>query len=144
MKERGKVLVIEDEQEWQNDLREYLAEAGYHVEICDNLETALQKVIKEQFHFITLDMRLSKEMDPSKFEGWSILEIVKKLRTQDITPVMVITGHETDYERLKNKKEVESLFLMGKGEFNREEFIAIINREVDRRNLKFNNDHRQN
>ena len=140
---KGKVLVIEDNLDWQADIKEYLEFDGFHVEIANNLEAALKKVREHRFHFITIDMQLDeKNMEADKFEGWSVLELVKKLRIQDITPAMIITGFGEHYKMLKSVKKVESLFFMEKGEFDRKTFLEIINREVERIDLRFKNDYR--
>ena len=143
MKQRGKVLVIEDNAHWQYDIKECLIKAGFYVEVVSGLQAALAKVQKELFHFITIDMQLKESTtDSNNFEGWDILTIVNKLRIQDITPVMVITGFEQEYLDLEKAKEATPLFFMGKGKFDEQEFISIVIREVERANLRFKDDHR--
>ena len=140
---KGNILVIEDNLDWQDEFREYLESDGFHVEIVSDLETALIKVREQRFHFITIDMQLDeKNMDADKFEGWDILEIINRLRIQDITPAMIITGFGTHYQMLKKTKKVESLHFMEKGEFKKEKFLEIINKEVKRIDLRFKNDYR--
>jgi CheY-like chemotaxis protein len=140
---KGKVLVIEDDEFWKSDLCEFLEDAGFHVEVVSELEKALEKVKKERFHFITIDMQLNEaNIDSQKYEGWEILEIIKKLRVQDITPAMVITGFGEEYSELKNKKKLEAIYFMSKGLFDKKEFIEIIEKEVSRRDLRFKNDFR--
>jgi DNA-binding response OmpR family regulator len=89
MKEKGKILVIEDNIRWQEKLRKYLTAAGYYVEVAETIEMALQKVVCDRFHFITIDMQLdNNNQSPLKYEGWKILEVVTKLRIQYTTPCM--------------------------------------------------------
>jgi DNA-binding response OmpR family regulator len=142
---KGKILVIEDDPNWQEDLKYYFESDGFYVDIVADLETAIIKIKNEMFHFITIDMRLDdkKDMNPDQFEGWELLQIVKKLRVQNNTPVMVITGYEIQYEKLKNEKDTNSLFFMGKGKgFDLEELLDVINTQVKRIDLRFKNDYR--
>ena len=140
---KGKVLVIEDDINWQDNLRRFLEIAGFYVEIESNIEAALKKLQKDRFHFITIDMQLDeKNATVLEFEGWRILEIIKKLHLLRITPVMVITGFEREYQELKKIKKVEDLFFMGKGTFNRQEFINVIELCVNHIDLRFKDDHR--
>lgn len=142
---KGKILIIEDEEFWQLKLKKYLELDGFYTKVVSNLETAIEAVKHEMFHFITLDMQLNKEtMKASKFEGWDILAIVKELRIQIITPVMVITGFPRDYETLIKEKNTESIFLMGKDGFDRQDFLETINRVVSKIDLRFKNDYRGN
>jgi len=144
MKQRGKVLVIEDDDHWHYDIKECLINAGFHVEVVTGFRAALAKVQKELFHFITIDMQLKETTtDANQFEGWDILDTVNKLRIQDRTPVMVITGFEQEYHDLEKAKKAEPLFFMGKGSFDEKEFISIVIRETDRTNLRFKDDHRE-
>ena len=143
---KGKILIIEDDINWQEDLKEYLEIDGFFVKVVSDLETAIITVNKERFHFITVDMELNPDasniIKPEEYEGWGVLEEIKKLRIQDITPVMVITGHGVDYNLFKKLKKVEALFFMEKGEFDKQKFLEIINAQVKRINLRFKDDHR--
>ena len=140
---KGKVLVIEDDPRWSNLLKDYLEEADYYVDTVDNLQDAIKIIQHQTFHFITVDMQLdSKNTQPDTLEGWNILQLVKKMGIEQRTPVMVITGFEQEYEGLKDNNEFKSLFLMGKGKFDKEEFIKIVNRTVDFHDLRFKDDKR--
>src|ERR1700722_280880 len=141
--EKGKVLGIEEDINWTLVLKRYLEFAGFYVEVVDNVENAIGKIKKEMFHFITIDMQLNKKTwDRDKYEGWSVLEIIKKLRTQYVTPTMVITAFDDDYNELKHSKKLESIFFMGKAVFDRDVFIEIIEKSVAKIDLHFYNDHR--
>jgi CheY-like chemotaxis protein len=142
VKERGKVLVVEDNQNWQKDIKKCLQKAGLFVEVVDNLNTAIYKIKNELFHFITIDMELIEGTSPQAFQGWDLLAAIKKLRIQRTTPVMVITGFEQDYLELKKGKNIDALFFMGKGEFDDQKLIDIIINSIDKHDLHFPNDHR--
>lgn len=144
-KMKGKILIIEDDPNWQNDLRFYFENDGFYVEVVSSLEEGISKIKKELFHFITIDMRLDddKDINPEQFEGWKLLEVIKKLRVQERTPVMVITGYGVEYKELKNIKNMESLFFMEKGrDFDLKKLLEIVNMQVKRIDLRFNNDFR--
>ena len=140
---KGKVLVIENEKDWQTDLKTILEKAGYFVVVAETLPAAIQIVQKELFHFITIDMRLDdNNTEPADYEGWDVLAILKQLRTQDTTPAMVITGYPEDYQDHWRKKRLRSVFFMSKGAFDRKEFIKIVEIAVQSHDLRFKDDHR--
>lgn len=140
---KGKILVIEDNIFWHKKLEKYLIDAGFFVEIANNLEMALNKIKNERFHFITVDMQLNEStMDQHKFEGSNILKLIEKLHIQDHTPVMVITGFEADFNEITRQKKLKNIFFIGKGEFDRTKFISIIEKEIKPINLRFKNDFR--
>jgi CheY-like chemotaxis protein len=145
MKGKGKVLVIEDNEFWQNILRDYLELEGFYVEVVSDLETAIQKLEKEIFHCITIDMNLDEaNNDADNFEGWDILKKIERLRIKDRTPTYVITGYGEDYLKIRGKKKLEAIFFMEKGQFDRQEFIDTIESEVERIDLRFKGDYREN
>ena len=129
---KGKVLVIEDQIEWQSYLKEIIEDAGFYVEIVGDLESALVKIKKEMYHCITVDMRLSDVDDSLKLEGWNVLELVKNLRIDDRTSIIVITGFPKDYNNLHKLKSINDLYMIDKGEFRSKLFIDILIREVNR------------
>jgi len=140
---KGKVLIIEDNEVWQNILKEPLESDGFFVEVVNNLDEAVKKVNREKFHFITIDMQLHNDTTtPEQYEGWNILEIIKKLRIQIITPCMVITAFGANYLKHKGAKKVESLFFMDKSKFDEQAFLDKVNEQVQRINLRFKDDHR--
>lgn len=142
---KGKVLVIEDDPKWSNLLKDYLEEAGYYVDMVSNLQDAIEIIQHQTFHFITVDMQLDrKTTQTERLEGWNILRLVKKMGIEQRTPVMVVTAFEPEYKDLKNNNEFKSLFLMGKGNFDKEEFLKIVDRTVNFHDLRFKDDKRHN
>ncbi len=141
---KGKVLIIEDAEKWQEILKECIADAGYYVEVVADLGSAISKVEHERFHFITIDMSLKDDgTTPNAYEGWTVLSAIEKLRIKDITPTMVISGYEDEYHEFRPIKNLQGIFFMGKSDFDEEKLLDIINREVDRIDLRFEGDHRQ-
>ena len=127
---KGKVLIIEDSQRWQDRLRRYLEVDGFYVEAATDLDTALNKIANDRFHFITIDLQLDNNNKSSgKYEGWNILEIVKKIRLQYFTPCMVITAHGEDYEEVRKIKNVDSLFMMEKQILSRLFHLVILKKQ---------------
>lgn len=140
---KGKVLVIEDNINWQNRLQHYLEKDDFYVTIINNLEQASKVIVNERFHFITLDLQLNEStLVGNELEGFNLLKLIKKVRIENITPIMVITGYGGEYKRVTQKNAIPDAYFMEKGNFDRQSFLDIINREVIRINLRFKDDHR--
>lgn len=145
MSTRGKVLVIEDNQDWQDILKGYLDEAGFFVEVVATLESGLEKIKNEIYHFATIDLQLDENtLIPSKFEGWKILEKIFKHRTDDRMPTMVITGFDKDYAALRKNKKFHGVFFMAKKNFDGEKFTQTVITAVEKLDVKFFEDRRGN
>jgi NADH-quinone oxidoreductase subunit E len=52
------ILVVEDESIMRESLRDWLAEAGYHVETAEEGEKALKAIVERDFGLLILDLRL--------------------------------------------------------------------------------------
>jgi DNA-binding response OmpR family regulator len=142
MKTKGTILVIEDNLLWQKELRKVLEKEGYFVDIESRFENAIIKVKEKLYHFITIDMQLNKKtLDPYLFEGWDLLKIIKKLKIENNTPVLVLTAFEKDYGEQIKLNKLESIFFMGKGEFDPQKLINIINKSIEKIELRFKDDH---
>ena len=140
---RGKVLVIEDDPRWQGLLKEYLENENFYVEVVDNLIEGLEKIKKENFHFITVDLQLdTTTIDPTNYEGWKLLEKIVTYGLKTHMGTLVITGFEKDYERVKKIKKLEGTYLMAKKDFNRKKFVETVINSVEQFDVRFHDDKR--
>lgn len=86
-----KILLLEDEIDYQETIAEYLESLGYEVEAFENGTDALDAIYEKSFHLLLLDIRVP---------GLNGYEIVKKIRedNNDI-PVIFLTSL-TDIDNL--------------------------------------------
>ncbi|MCL4366591.1 response regulator [Patescibacteria group bacterium] len=68
----GKVLVVDDDPDTRSIYQEVLSEAGYKVELAQDGQTGLAKILQGGYDFILLDIMMPK------IDG---LEILKKLKS---------------------------------------------------------------
>ncbi len=82
--ETCRVLVVEDDRDVGNLIREYLRQEGYEVTLAATVEQAVESATADPPDLITLDLNLTDG------DGWSILE---RLRVAGITvpPVVVVS-----------------------------------------------------
>lgn len=86
----NRILIVEDEPEMLRGLKDNLEFEGYSVETCDNGKSAAERIGKNSFHLILLDVMLP---------GMSGFDVLKKMREKQIdTPVILLTakGEEID------------------------------------------------
>ena len=81
------ILVIDDEQNIRTALTRCLRAEGYEVTVAVNGEDGLEKLNKEDFHLILLDMKLP---------GMDGIEVLRRIREyHSFTPVIMITAYGT-------------------------------------------------
>jgi len=87
MKNKGKILVVDDEASLRTLLSNELSRAGFTVEAVDNGEDALSRIREDFFHVILLDIILPKK------NGIEVLRVIKKEHI--VSEVIVLTGNAT-------------------------------------------------
>lgn len=87
-----RLLIIDDDQELTDLLREYLAPQGYAIDIASDGELGLQHATGDtHYDLILLDVMLPK------LDGF---EVLKKLRTLRLTPVLMLTAKGEDFDKI--------------------------------------------
>ncbi len=126
---KRKILMVEDEVVLREALQDWLSADGYEVEVAGTGEEALEKIKKEEFGVIVLDLRLPG------IDGLRVFE-----EARDVKPEIkgvIITAYPSN-ETLTKAKEIGLLDYLPKP-FNVEDLEKIISgalEEVDERRLK--------
>jgi DNA-binding response OmpR family regulator len=92
---KTKVMIVEDDTEFANEIKETLVLSGYESEICSDGETALKKVKKTNPGVILLDI---------KMPGISGLEVAWKLKRDRETakiPIVAVSAFYIERETLR-------------------------------------------
>lgn len=85
------ILLIDDDQELCGLLTEYFTAEGFEVAMAHTGTEGLQLALKQNFDLILLDVMLP-EMDG--------FEVLKALRVQKMTPVIMLTAKGDDFDRI--------------------------------------------
>ena len=99
-----KILVIDDELEIRKLFIEYLGKKGYDVSSAENGYEAIEKMSKDKYDLVFLDIKMS---------GMNGVETFKCLREKHIdVPVVIMTGFRAKAEELIDdllKKQIHSV-----------------------------------
>ncbi|ETA79910.1 response regulator transcription factor [Youngiibacter fragilis] len=90
--EPARILVVEDDSDISDIVREYLEAAGLEVTVAYDGEEALRLFDESMFDSIILDIMLPK------IDGWRVL---RKIRETSIIPVIILSAKGEEYDRLK-------------------------------------------
>src|SRR5512136_230949 len=90
----ARVLVVEDEPEWQNLVAEVLADEKHVCRLAGTYQSALACLDKESFNVVFLDMMLHEfDLPVRGGSGWKLLDYLVEQRPR--TKVIVLSGRAT-------------------------------------------------
>jgi signal transduction histidine kinase/FixJ family two-component response regulator len=93
---KASILVIEDEEDIRNLLRDILINDGHHVEIAADGSEGIKMFEKKEFDLVFTDLGMPV------MSGWQVVEEIKKISKN--TPVALITGWQVnDSDLIKGK-----------------------------------------
>ncbi len=140
IRERAKILVIDDEPENRELLCRYIIRQGHSVESSDNGVAGLELLNDDVFDLIILDIRMPK------MDGFEVLERIKSSESLREVPVIVISAlHETESVIRGIRMGAEDYFIKP---FNpvllqaridtclEKRRLRLVNRALELRNLK--------
>jgi len=93
---KRKVLIVEDEAVVRDSVREWLVDDGYDVEVAESGKEALEKIKKEEFGVIVLDLKLPDT------DGLQVFEHAKELKPE--TKGVIITAYPSKETRDRAKQ----------------------------------------
>ncbi|MFQ5852402.1 MAG: response regulator [Candidatus Binatia bacterium] len=91
MENEKRILLVEDEKNWQDMLHSILEEEGYEAEIALSYGEALGELRRKAFDLAVIDLRLVSSIDEENLDGMALLGDALNRRV----PVIVVTGYGT-------------------------------------------------
>lgn len=116
-----KVLIVEDDLDYRNPLRDFLAARGYAVSVADDGEQAMDRLLVHQPSIVLLDLLLPK------LHGFEVLKRIRAYPDEKIakTPVIVLSNLSSEAD-LKQAGELGVASYFVKAHTSKEEVLAKI------------------
>ena len=123
----ARVLVVEDDRSWQQILLEILNDAGYEVDVVDNLISA-QRIISRQTHRLAvIDLSLVRE-DHNNQDGLAVMDYLQQHDPGCVS--ILLTGFATVEIAVAALSEKGAYTCLRKELFQRSEFINLVRRAL--------------
>jgi DNA-binding SARP family transcriptional activator/CheY-like chemotaxis protein len=111
----ARVLIVEDETEWQDIVSEVLTDEGHSCSTAHNYESALAQLDQESFNVVFLDMMLAQfDLPVRGGTGWRLLDYLAEQRPR--TKVIVLSGRATAGEAVQLMRDYPITTFIDKGE----------------------------
>lgn len=118
----ARVLIVEDEAEWQNIVQELLADEGHACRTAGSYESALAQLAQESFNVVFLDMMLHEfDLPVRQGSGWRLLDELVERRPRP--QVIVLSGRATAGDAARLVRDYPIAAFIDKGEPDVEEQI---------------------
>ncbi|KPL23401.1 MAG: hypothetical protein AMJ93_04800 [Anaerolineae bacterium SM23_84] len=92
MRDKGKLLIIEDDSDLVKALEVYFSEAGYSVFSAVDGREGLQRLYAERPDIVILDILIPK------LDGW---QVIRRIRELSDVPIVILTARIQEDERVK-------------------------------------------
>lgn len=126
-KDDADILIVDDEQNWRDVLKDSIAHERRSVKTAGNYDEALEAMEKNRFKLAILDMRLLAS-DPSNEDG---LRLLMEMDKSDMnTKVVIVTGYGEDRHQQIASQSRRLLGFIKKSEFDVSAFRKLVHQVV--------------
>ena len=117
-----KILIVEDDPDWQNELQKMLSSTGYKSKISSNYGEAVDALDKERPSILMLDLKLKEGESDEDLQGWKIAEIALE---KDV-PIIVVTGHPSVSRARRAFREYKVVDFLDKERLTKTELVIRV------------------
>jgi len=110
----GRVLILDYDKNWRNQLEEILLTKGYYAKAVDTVAKALEELQNGIYHILILDIQM-KENHTENEDGIVLLENFKSLGLNEATKVILLSAYGTKERILKVLQVYEVADILEKG-----------------------------
>jgi len=88
----GRILLIEDQREWQVELVSLLRGYLYSIKVAESLQKASDLLNHHVYDLVLLDLRL-KDWEEKNFDGWGLMDRLDACRKEQGTQVIIVSAY---------------------------------------------------
>lgn len=131
MQTGGRILIVEDQRGWQEELNRILIDSSYSIKIADNLMKARDLLKNHVFDLVLLDLRL-RDWDEGNFDGWELMDALVEARNEQGTQVIIFTAYAMANHVRQGFKNYRIWDFLDKKRFNLDEFSETVSGAIAR------------
>ena len=136
MSRQCRVLVVDDSQDWRDQLVETLQGGGYLVDGASTANEALEKLNEAPYHVMVLDI-VMEESDLSNEDGLRLLHYLDEHRLTEATKVIILSAYGNTDRMRTSFKDYKVADFLSKGRFESQAFLENVN-QVFNKNMNIN------
>jgi CheY-like chemotaxis protein len=126
----GRILVVDDQENWRKVLTTLLTSEGHNVRTVANFEEAERALLQNKFDVLILDVRL-EDTDTLNVQGIELLDLAKA--QEKVPSVIMLTGYpESIRKGVLDRYKADALMLKVPpgGRFDSQEFKDEVQKQL--------------
>src|ERR1700694_1760543 len=136
MSRQGRILVVDDSQDWRDQLVETLRGGGFSVDGASTANEALEKLNEAPYHVMVLDI-VMEESDLSNEDGLRLLHYLDEHRLTEATKVIMLSAYGNTDRMRTSFKDYKVADFLSKGRFESQAFLENVH-QVFNKNMNIN------
>ncbi len=136
MSRKPRVLIVDDLQEWREQLVEVLEGDGFIADSASSADQALKQLEEELFHVLVLDIRM-KDADHTNADGIHMLSRLKDHHWNKAVKVIMLSAFGTKEQMRFAFKDHDVADFVAKDQFNNSSFLENV-RQVLKEEMQIN------
>ena len=123
MSRKGRILIVDDLENWREELVETLQRGGFHADSASITTEALERLNETFYHLLVLDIRMV-EGDPNNIEGITLLlHELDKRGLSEATKVIMLSAYGTPEHIRTTFRDFKVLDFFPKNDFDNQLFL---------------------
>jgi CheY-like chemotaxis protein len=127
MNKKIRILVVDDLQEWREQITRALQWGGFLVDAVSTPVEALERLEITLYHVLILDIRMD-ETDLSNIDGIKLLRRLYRQKVTEAIKIIMLTGHGTEQKMREAFRDYGVADFLSKSHFNRQIILEAIQR----------------
>src|SRR5215469_15944648 len=127
MDKQIRILVVDDLQEWREQITRALQWGGFLVDAVSTPAEALERLEITLYHVLILDIRMD-ETDLSNTDGIKLLRRLYRQKVTEAIKIIMLSGHGTEQQMREAFRDYGVADFLSKSHFNRQIILEAIQR----------------
>jgi CheY-like chemotaxis protein len=127
MDRHGRILIIDNLEQWRDALVEILRDGEYLADSASTISEALKLLNENFYHMLIADIRM-EETDESNIDGMDLLYELDKRGLDEATKVIILSAYGTEEQMRTAFRDYKVADFISKDKFNKHAFLESVRR----------------
>ncbi len=127
---QGRILVVDNYEDWRKTLRRILVSEGFEVQVAQSRQEALGYLHSQPFDLIILDVVLEGSR-PQTYDGLKLLQEIEPICAREGTRVVIVSGFDCPEELQEQLQRSCLVATLNKRMIEADALVSLVQRGVE-------------